>query len=169
MIKSIRPKMIKILYSLFLAVFLFGVMGIFPKTVSALCSGDGCLGKDPATYGCGGDAVTKKSYPLGIGEVHLRYSGACNAKWARTLNTSAFWYYTGATVWWPPYTGIQYSYSASTNPGQTVYTSMVGHSKSGQACGKLASSPVAIPIAMNSSGYCTGFWETCILLGKIWR
>lgn len=151
-------KMLKFSYCMVLAILILGFLGIYkPATVFALsCNGDGCLGRDPNTYGCSG--ITQKSYNLGIGVAQLRYSSGCNAKWARTQNTSAFWYYTGATVWWPSYTGIQYSYSASTNPNETVYTSMVGNSKPGQACGNLSSSPVTVPIPMNSTYNCTVFW-----------
>ena len=50
------------------------------------CYGAGCRGRDPQAMGCSRDAVTLASkYRFGF-QVELRYSRACNAKWARTMN-----------------------------------------------------------------------------------
>jgi hypothetical protein len=44
------------------------------------CSGASCQGKDPQANGCSADATTL--YDFG-GGIQLRYSGACDAAWAR--------------------------------------------------------------------------------------
>jgi hypothetical protein len=160
--KWIRSRSGKVLYGIILGVVLTFMLGAFPSNVSAACTGTGCIGKDPSAQGCGADAVTKKwiytpgnIYP-GLGQAQLRYSPTCLAMWARTLNTSAFWYYTAATIWWSNM--VQYSYSGGTYPNQTVYTNMLSHTYSGQACGKISSSAISVPITVNNSNYCTAWW-----------
>jgi hypothetical protein len=59
-----------------------------PATTQAKagCYGANCRGRDPQAMGCSHDAVTLASrHRLGF-QVELRYSRACNAKWARTMN-----------------------------------------------------------------------------------
>lgn len=88
--KSIFHKIRKIPYALFLGLILFGVLGNLPTSVSAACSGNGCVGKDPITEGCNSDATTKYYRDLGIGRAELRYSPSCgNAKWASGLLASS--------------------------------------------------------------------------------
>jgi hypothetical protein len=52
------------------------------------CYGAGCNGKGPVAMGCERDARTlAKAWNDGV-LVELRYSKACNARWARTTNAS---------------------------------------------------------------------------------
>lgn len=50
------------------------------------CYGASCRGRDPQAMGCARDAVTLASRMRFGFQVELRYSHACNAKWARTMN-----------------------------------------------------------------------------------
>ncbi|GAB4462180.1 MAG: hypothetical protein Kow0070_20850 [Anaerolineales bacterium] len=162
--KWLQSKVGKVLYGVLLALMLTMLLGLFPQNALAACTGNGCVGKDPTEQGCGTGAQTKKwiyipnnVYP-GLGQAQLRFSSTCNAKWARTLNTSGFWYYTAATDWWyfsPPF---GYSYSGGTFPNETVYTKMLGPAYSAQACGAMNTSPISVPLPMNNSWYCTGWW-----------
>lgn len=61
---------------------------------AASCYGHTCNGKDPISQGCHYDAVTKTQAPIWYGYaiswqggvVELRYSAACNARWARVTS-----------------------------------------------------------------------------------
>ena len=68
-----------------------------PTAAHALsCSGRGCNGKNPQTYGCSKDATTVNSTTWEDGAagtltrqvVELRHSNACEASWARVVTTA---------------------------------------------------------------------------------
>ncbi|OLZ69791.1 hypothetical protein AV521_15675 [Streptomyces sp. IMTB 2501] len=58
----------------------------FPSALAQGCHGGGCTGKDPQTYGCGGEPVPvtlgRKSFP-GPTVVKIRHSTVCGAVWVR--------------------------------------------------------------------------------------
>jgi len=86
MIKWLQSKVVKVLYGTFLGLLLFGLLGAFPNTAFAACSGNNCNGKDPSAQGCATGAQTKKwiyvpgNVSPGLGQAQLRYSSTCNAK-----------------------------------------------------------------------------------------
>jgi hypothetical protein len=74
---------------------LVGVVSIAPPKADALaCTGAGCNGKSPITYGCASDASTLKSVTyedhaaggtFGKMVVSLRHSDHCNASWSQVV------------------------------------------------------------------------------------
>ncbi|MGC1376626.1 MAG: DUF2690 domain-containing protein [Anaerolineales bacterium] len=169
--KWLQSKVVKVLYGALLGLMLVGLIGAFPDNASAACSGNGCNGKDPNVQGCTGistkQALTTPIIPgtvNAVATVQLRYSSSCNAKWARTINSSTLSWFAAATDWWPPYAypaNLKYSKSSATwiGVGATVYTGMLGPSYPVQACGKAKTglTPIAVPIAQSTPGYCTIF------------
>ncbi len=55
-----------------------------PLASAATCSGSGCNGKNPQTYGCAGDGDTVSNATASNGHyIELRYSKKCKAVWVR--------------------------------------------------------------------------------------
>ncbi|MGX4689011.1 DUF2690 domain-containing protein [Streptomyces sp. JNUCC 63] len=60
---------------------------------AASCNGTYCDNLGPVTYGCDGDAVTKKSVSDGVSTAELRWSAKCLAAWVRVKNpTGGYWW-----------------------------------------------------------------------------
>jgi hypothetical protein len=166
-IKWLQSKVAKVLYGALLGLILSGLLGGMPTTVFASCSGDGCIGQDPGPNGqnCSGNSTTQHlNTPIPTGYVELRYSISCNAKWAKTTNTSGLARYTAATSWWPPYAhpaNLQYSVSSASVIANnlSVYTAMLGPDYPVQACGKVVDGTkrIPVPIAQSTPNYCSIF------------
>ncbi|WP_210585453.1 DUF2690 domain-containing protein [Streptomyces sp. GESEQ-35] len=77
---------------------------------AASCSGTGCDNKGPVTYGCDGDAVTKKTVSDGIRKAELRWSASCQAAWVRGSDP------TPGNDFWPHYAWIEKHSTASGQP-----------------------------------------------------
>lgn len=121
----------------------------FANTAYALCSGAGCNNTDPQSTGCSADAATVKTkYPAsGLARVELRFSDACQTRWARTVNIGSLNYYANATLrYW--YYGAQYI-----APGYTVYSNQ-RYGSGYRACGDVGTSPMNYLI--NDLARCTG-------------
>jgi hypothetical protein len=91
----------KIVLFVLITIMLPIVSGFPLATVAyALCSGSGCNNTDPQTTGCSADAATVKTkYPAsGLARVELRFSDACQTRWARTVNIGSMNYYANATL-----------------------------------------------------------------------
>jgi len=115
----------------------------------ALCSGSGCNNTNPQTTGCSADAATVKTkYPAsGLARVELRFSDACQTRWARTVNIGSLNYWVNATLrYW--YYGVQY-----VAPGYTAYSNQ-RYGPGYRACGDAGISPVYGLI--NDLARCTG-------------
>lgn len=130
---------------------IIAIVSSFPLTgvAYALCSGAGCNGTDPITTGCSADAATVKTkYPAsGLARVELRFSDACQTRWAKTINIGSLNYYANATLrYW--YYGTQY-----VAPGNTVYSAQ-RYGSGQRACGDVGTSPMYYFI--NDLPRCTG-------------
>lgn len=54
------------------------------------CTGEGCIGKDPESMGCGGQyAETVSDALLGGAYFEVRYSAVCSAAWARVTDAAS--------------------------------------------------------------------------------
>ena len=119
-----------------------GIVSLAPGTAHALsCTGSGCNGKSPTTYGCAADATTVTSMTYddhasggtyGTMVVSLRYSHHCNASWSRVvISAGGTAHVTSARAYMQGYktTTSRYRYS-----GGTVFSNMRSGSAVG-ACG----------------------------------
>lgn len=72
----------------------------FASVALALCSGAACNNTNPITTGCNSDAATVRTvYPAsGKARVELRFSDACQTRWAKTINIASLNYYANATL-----------------------------------------------------------------------
>lgn len=115
----------------------------------ALCSGAACNGTDPQLTGCSADAATVKTkYPAsGLARVELRFSDACQTRWARTYNIGSLNYYANATL---RYWYFEANYIA---PGINVYSDQ-RYGSGYRACGDVGTSPMNGLI--NDLPRCTG-------------
>lgn len=140
-----KPVLILLITSIFVIVSSFP----FASIALALCSGVGCNNTDPITTGCSADAATVKTkYPAsGLARVELRFSDACQTRWARTVNIGSLNFYANATLrYW--YYGAQYI-----APGYTVYSNQ-RYGSGYRACGDVGTSPMNYLI--NDLARCTG-------------
>lgn len=121
----------------------------FAGVAYALCSGSGCNNTDPQTTGCSADAATVKTkYPAsGLARVELRFSDACQTRWARTYNIGSLNYYANATL---RYWHFKALYIA---PGINVYSNQ-RYGSGYRACGDVGTSPMNGLI--NDLPRCTG-------------
>lgn len=148
-----RVSFYKLLFMLFILFFV-----IVNGDVAAVgCHGDNCRGLNPQTMQCPVSEYTQKSINGGI--IETRRSSDCEAKWARTTNTSGYNRYIGASI----YFGCQdycYNYSV-VSPGlisneQKVYTGMVPWIATPvRSCGRVNQSNFYPPVD-KIDAYCTG-------------
>jgi hypothetical protein len=134
-----------------LITIMLAIVSSFPlaTVVYALCSGAACNNTNPITTGCNADVATVKTAypPSGLARVQLRFSDACQTRWARTVNIGSLNFYANATLrYW--YYGAQYI-----APGNTVYSNQ-RYGSGYQACGDVGTSPMNYLI--NDSARCTG-------------
>ncbi|MBE3009036.1 DUF2690 domain-containing protein [Microbispora sp. NEAU-D428] len=135
---------------LLLASLLPAVLAVAPPAqAAATCSGSGCNGKDPQTYGCYSDAKPLASLSLnhGTSTMTLFYSRKCTANWARITTPS---FSLGANIWVENALGDSYS------TGSVEYGYSDTHMVNGE--------PIARACAVDNSGYppshpgCTGWF-----------
>jgi hypothetical protein len=121
----------------------------FAGTAYALCSGSACNNTDPQTTGCSADAATVKTkYPAsGLARVELRFSDACQTRWARTYNIGSLNFYANATLrsWY--YKALYIA------PGINIYSNQ-RYGSGYRACGDVGTSPMNYLI--NDLARCTG-------------
>src|ERR1700709_2364267 len=102
--KWLKSDLGMVFYGAFLGLLLTGLLWSSPNTALAACSGNACNGQDAGTVECSMNSTIQQfTTPFHQATVELRRSVSCNAKWARTTNTSGAPSYAGATTWWPPY------------------------------------------------------------------
>lgn len=74
--------------AIFRAIFLTAAIVSMPlvsnSALAGGCFGTSCLGKDPVRMSCG-STITKHEISDGGFRIQLRYSGECNAMWARVI------------------------------------------------------------------------------------
>jgi hypothetical protein len=126
------------------------ILSIFPLAgiVYALCNGTACNNTDPQSTGCSASAATVRTkYPAsGLARVELRFSDACQTRWARTYNISSLNYYANATLRYWYYKALYIA------PGINVYSNQ-RYGSGYQGCGDVAGSPMNYLI--NDSARCT--------------
>lgn len=121
----------------------------FASVALALCSGAACNNTNPITTGCSADAATVKTkYPAsGLARVELRFSDACQTRWAKTVNIGSLNFYANATLrYW--YYGAQY-----VAPGNNVYSNQ-RYGSGYRACGDVGTS--SMNYLINDLARCTG-------------
>lgn len=130
----------------------------YTDTLAAGCIGDECGGLNPNTMQC--TVSNSSSYNIGGGVIQTRISSNCQAKWARTKNTSGYNRYIGASI----YFGCQdycYDYSvvspALVGNSETVYTGMVPWVATPvKSCGRVNQSSFSPPVPKIDGIYCAG-------------